>query len=72
MPGPELNGPAVSFATLAAGVMTLVKQIPDVSGSIASIFAAMLAYQLWKNKRLDNKLKSLEIEKLENEMHEDS
>ena len=53
MNGAELNAQAVSFATIATGVGTLISYIPATAGTIASIFGALLAYQSWKNKRME-------------------
>ena len=72
MNGPELNAPAVSVASIAAGAMAFLSYVPAVFGGVSSIIGSFLAYYLLKNQMLKNKREKLEISKLEKEMLEDS
>ena len=72
MNGPELNAPAVSLASIVAGVGTALSFLPEIVGSIASIFGVLLAYQSWKNKRIEYKLKKIELEDIRAEHEKDN
>jgi hypothetical protein len=70
MTGPELNAPAVSFATTVAGAATVLSYIPAVFGGISSVIGTVLACYLVRNQILKNTREKLEIEKLKKEIRE--
>lgn len=62
MNGPELNAPAVSAASIAAGVATVLELVPPFAGALSSIGGVILLYYLIKHKRLQVKLAERDLD----------
>ncbi len=62
MNGQELNAPAVSLASIAAGVATVLEFVPPLAGALSSIGGVILLHYLLKHKRLQVKLAERELD----------
>jgi len=58
----EINAPASATAAFMTGIGTILNYLPEAFGAVSSFFAMLLAFQLWRNKRLENKILKKELE----------
>jgi hypothetical protein len=66
----DVNAPAASIASIAAGIGTLFSYLPEFFGLVSAFFGSLLAIQLYRNQRSIAKKTKLETELLERKLEE--